>query len=420
MKKHSLKTTKTQFILDFFSFINKSKFYIRRKVKNTFENNAFIKIPEIFSLIENPTEVIQLYQTIFNISKKKYKGIFFDHSECKVIDIAASTVMDIFIMNLDDYYKKRDISLNYYGRLPQDTKNKIILFASGIVKHLEATDKNIEREIGKLTESGQIKLLELINGGQSSKTLRVKKTNVSGFAADQLSNYFRECLETQGWSITPEGVDYICQLVGETINNSELHSGEFCQWFTLGHYSQDKDTDHGECQIVLFNFGQTIYEGLKKSMLSEELRRSLQYLSDMHTQKGFFNVKIWDEETLWTLYSLQDGVSRFTSDDEPDRGTGTVKLIDAFQKIGGTSYGKSPQMSIISGHACIYFDGKYILQNVQVGKEFRQRIAFNEQNDLELPPDPNYVKRLDYYFPGTVISMKFYLDSKFISQIRGE
>jgi hypothetical protein len=46
------------------------------------------------------------------------------------------------------------------------------------------------------------------------------------------------------------------------------------------------------------------------------------------------------------------------------------------------------------------------LQEVQRGTESLKVIAFNEQNDLERPPDNRFVYRLKQKFPGTLVSVR--------------
>lgn len=398
----------------FFSFINDSEFYSSEKFIK-FRRNAVIKIPKIFSLIEAPDEALKVYKQIYSIaSKREVRGIYFDHSECEVLEIGASTVMDVFVINLERYLKIKGRKLNFSGKLPPDEKNKIALYVSGLLKHLEVTNIKMSKQINRVYKG--IKTLELISGGKNTPTYRISPNAKSDDTQTKVVEYFSSCLETQDIGLNEEGMHFFLDLIGEAINNCELHSGEFCQWFTLGHYWMQES--YGECNIVLFNFGQTIYEGLKNSISSKELKESLELLSKEHNKKGFFNKgNDWDEETLWTLYSLQDGVSRCRSDDEPDRGTGTVKLIDAFQQIGDTFDGKKAKMSIISGRACIYFDGEYKLLEKDFDYDSRQIIAFNKENDLFLPPDKRYVKKNKNFFPGTVISMQFYLDKKFLEDI---
>ena len=44
-------------------------------------------------------------------------------------------------------------------------------------------------------------------------------------------------------------------------------------------------------------------------------------------------------------------------------------------------------------------------------------IAFNEDNDLNKPPDKKYVHTIDASFPGVIINLKFYIDEKYINTL---
>lgn len=117
--------------------------------------------------------------------------------------------------------------------------------------------------------------------------------------------------------------------------------------------------------------------------------------------------KKWSEEALWTLYALQEGVSRFSFTERGrDRGNGTVKMIEFFLALAG----KSARMCVLSGKAYILFDGKYTLQDKVIeASETRKVIAFNKVNNLEKPPNRKYVFTLPQEFPGTLISLRFSL-----------
>lgn len=415
VKKDNKTVTHTQ---DFLKFIKKTSFRKRARFSMTNDKVAIINIPKVFSLIKNPDDAIAVYNKIFNVFyKNELNGVYFDHSHCDELEIGASTVMDVFVMNLERFMKLQGRDFSVGGLLPKDDKNKTTLIVSGIIKHLNFPDDERKRIMNEY--SGQIRSLDLISGGKNSLTYKVNPYLSSPVVATRVADYFEECLATQELGINQEGKSYIAQLVGETINNCQLHSGDFSQFYTLGHYYSEKGAGFGECQLVIFNFGQTIYEGLKNAKDPQTVN-DLNNLSKLHIEKGFFNLNDWDEEVLWTLYALQDGVSRAKSIDDPDRGTGTVTLIESFQNIGSTMQGKKPEMSIISGSAYIKFDGKYKIKNKGMPGGNRDIIAFNENNNLEEPPDKRYVKKIKNYFPGTVICLDFYIDKQYIISLKEE
>ena len=49
----------------------------------------------------------------------------------------------------------------------------------------------------------------------------------------------------------------------------------------------------------------------------------------------------------------------------------------------------------------------------------RQIIAFNKENDIYQKPDRTYVRRIKERFPGTIISLRFYLDGRYIRKQSG-
>merc|ERR1711916_213088 len=121
--------------------------------------------------------------------------------------------------------------------------------------------------------------------------------------------------------------------------------------------------------------------------------------------------------TLITLYALQEGVSRKRVDDilddDFDRGTGTMKLIRHFMSIGRKADGTKPLLSITSGKAHIKFDDTYSVERID-----QRNIAFlNRENNVNDLPDERFVKYLRNKFPGTVISMQFYLDRSYIESV---
>lgn len=126
----------------------------------------------------------------------------------------------------------------------------------------------------------------------------------------------------------------------------------------------------------------------------------------------------WNEEALWTLYALQGGVTRHYEND-PTRGQGTARAIRYFQKLGQTRAGEvRPRMAVVSGHTHIIFDdGRQMQERETEHGEPRLIIAFNKDNTLEQPPERDRVKSLRNYFPGTMLSFRFYLDEEYLQGV---
>lgn len=371
-------------------YLNQKNFFPAKVNINSKE--ALIVIPEEFSFLDNPDESIQTLKYIYYYGTQSLcKSIFFDHSKCKNLGICASAAMDVISLEIRRVRKAMDRRFSYHGVLPDPGDVTDILQISGLLKHLGL----------RVPEKKSILKLDL------------QRSEDDGVVGTRVVEYFRQCLATQGFSLSPEGISAMSEMVTEVVNNCKIHSGPFKEWYALGHYVLRPERDYGECNLVILNFGNTIYESLKSPVTGPEMREALDRITSKHT--GWFS-RTWTSEALWTLYALQDGVSRFWSKEKPDRGTGTIKLVESFQAIGKNLDGDTPMMSITSGRVHILFDGTYTLQPKKFEGGDRQIIAFNQENDLYIPPDSRCVRLLKNKFPGTVISMKFYLDKNYLAK----
>lgn len=390
----------------FFEPLVKKDFYHKVNFKN---GKCTITIPNTFSFSQNANETIEILKMIvFAGINKDVKIIEFDHTKCVELGICASTIMDVLLMEIKEYrqkltieeseknlkFKTRKKVLRIKGKLQSEGKIKDILEVSGILKHLGF---EFEEKVG-------FKKLELISNGRP------------GLVSTKVVSYISDCLSTQKRILSNDGKNILSELVGEVIANCSEHAGESCNYYTLGHYFSDKDNNFGECCLTIFNFGQSIYESLQKS--TKTICKILKQATNRH--RRYFVKGKWNEESLWTVYALQDGISRCRDKKkDPDRGSGTIKLIEHFTDIGNKRKDVSPVMSLTSGHINILFSDKTRLETKKYGKYERKVIAFNENNNLSLPSDSENVRILENYFPGTVLSMKFYIAPNYIKDADG-
>lgn len=156
------------------------------------------------------------------------------------------------------------------------------------------------------------------------------------------------------------------------------------------------------------NFGKTIYEKFKDpNCPNQDIVLKMEKLSDRYTTQKFFRFKKFEEETLWTLYALQEGVSSVASSEYIKRGNGSIRFIESFFNIKGPmADDKLSQMTILSGNTKIVFDGKYQIVSKNIDGESYQYMTFNKTGNIEDKPDENYVTFVDNYFPGTMIIAK--------------
>ncbi|MDE6602926.1 MAG: hypothetical protein K2K90_12365 [Lachnospiraceae bacterium] len=137
----------------------------------------------------------------------------------------------------------------------------------------------------------------------------------------------------------------------------------------------------------------------------------------------------WNEEMACTVFALQEGISRLRDKDiegYEGRGTGTVTLIETLNSIGRRDDGQLPEMTIVSGRTYIKFDGQYNMcmetfqNDLAFGNGKKRILAFNRGNDIYKPADSTAVLQMKENFPGTVISLRIYLDNRYIMKEGGD
>lgn len=376
------------------------------------KNKEKVYIPETFSMSDSPEVAIRVLKNVYKLAmQSQTKELEFNHTHCKNLGLSASTIMDMIILAVEKYRKSKDNSLNMSGSYPEDRASRDILYASGLPYHLQAQSTIMYCQ-------GKIERFETLKGMHDNQGAD------AGNIATDLTLYFNKCLKTQKFELNEDGLTMFSSILGEVVNNCEIHGGKAATWCIQGHYQINENVDYGEMQLVFLNFGETIYEGLKNSS-SVETSHKLNKMLQRH--KKYFDFS-WNEETLYTVLALQDGISRLRTKEVTGystRGSGTVNMIEKFCLIGGSDSGLKPKMSIVSGRTWINFGNNYKMKSVQFNKDEvfgsgeRKIIAFNEKNDIYMPADSNNVKYMEEYFPGTVISLKFYLDSHYIEKMKG-
>ncbi len=381
-----VKTKKNNTIVE---VLRKKNFYKKVRKKNK-ERGVIITIPQVFSFIKNPNDTILTLKKIFYCcDNKKIKEIYFNYNNCKELGLCASLITDLIVVELS---KTRKIELS--GTAPQDKLARKMFNITGLPKHLGI--RNIST--------------------QDTETLETLSNLELSDMCEKLVEYYNKCLHTQGYMLSNDGKNMFGKMFGEVFDNAIKYSGNLGSWHALGYFDRPEEgKNYGKCRLVLMNFGNSIYEGLKAEDTTKYTKKQL----ERHTKKhhSFFGIN-YNEEVLWTLYALQKNVSKQRIDKQDTKGKGTIDLIESFMAIGSEINGEKPIMSITSGGCHILFDGTYTLKDV-VYKDGRKVpiIAFNDRNSLNQKPDSNYVYSIRNKFAGTVISMEFYLDRQYITEM---
>jgi hypothetical protein len=379
--------------------------------------HALLRNPSVFSLIANPDESLRaLTKLRRTLAINSLKSLTLDHTTCELLDLCASVVQDVLVVRGRRQASFRSRELNIRGNLPEHEQVGLMLASSGILRQLGLF--SVDKLPSPLRK--RLRVSDLRVGSPSPPI----GTSSIELAASDLADFFDECLQTEKHQLKPAMKSNLIQLITEVLDNAEEHGRGERQWYTIGHYNQHENPgDGGECHLVLFNFGDSIYQSLNRPDTSPELRRQIRELANEHRNRGYFVVSerfgmflpVWEEESLWTLYALQEGVSRFTNRPEGiDRGNGTVKMMEFFTELASGQ----PQMALLSGRTHILFDGKYRLLPKEINGEIRKVIAFNSTNDLRERPDEKYVRTLTEHFPGTLMSLRFHLRSADLAKVK--
>lgn len=362
-----------------------------------------INIPDKFSIISNPKETLKLIRSFpktIRTHHQKIKEINVDHFRMKEVDLAAESILDFLILDMENEEKKKKKKTKFGGHLPSDPKLRRYLRSVGIIKNLDVKHEMLSKE-----EESNLRIFRMKNKSTLQKvnpgTADFKERIVREFV-----DHINSCLNDHSLELTDSGRASLSQYTGEILGNAEEHSG-LHGWTIAGYL--DKDHESHMSEIAIFNFGKTIAETFKELPLYSYAYGIVKPYVDAHKKRSLFGVS-WTENDLLTLVALQGHVSSKSTPERPDRGQGTVDLIEFFQNVHQECTKDAGQecqatMAMVSGNTHILFDGTYKMQDDSLG---RKVIAFNQANDLNEPPDKAYVTNMgDVFFPGVIIGIRF-------------
>jgi hypothetical protein len=245
----------------------------------SFDEIGQIKIPSTFSLLEDPDKVLETYQDIefvLSMTHKRRVNVF--HSGCGQMDLGASILLDTLFMAAEKRRLRRGepkLEIQGYGSRNEDVN--IMLFASGLPTRL-GVPIQLPAEI-----QSRVRTFER-QCGTSSHAEKDKNRNQ---CATDLTDYFDGCLKQKGYSLSAIGKANMGILVTEVIGNAQEHAGP---WHAIGFYDDLKlGRVGGECHIVIFNYGPSIYETLRAPDVSEQLVEDLKTLSQHHADRGWLS-----------------------------------------------------------------------------------------------------------------------------------
>jgi len=361
-------------------------------------------VPKEFSLISKPKESYDFVRDVASaLILQKAKKISIDYSNCEKISLDAQIFLDVILKDIISFYKRcseykktRPAVKSIGGdNVVVDDVRKMLWSIGSPAIHADSSIRYSDIVSYKLCIHNS-----LSKSPKSINRKDIDTTNLVDYVKDSLARVNRE--------LSDDKIEDLCIVISEILINAEEHSSNKFR-FSIGYFTEKNDNGlhYGVFRLVIMNFGQTIYEKFKDpDCPNPNSVQKMKDLSQVYNNKKFFSPKEFEEETLWTLYSLQEGVTCTDPIEYKKRGNGSIRFIESFFNIKGENELQKDisQMTILSGNTKIVFDGTYkISENVMNGEKF-QYMTFNESGNIMNKPDANFVSFVQNYFPGTIIS----------------
>lgn len=381
------------------------EFFIRNGFFVT--SNAKIEIGKIFSIEKEPESAIKQLCAI-HMAINKFAGLTVELDFKKCTHTDAHTIFLVRIIATEYWDKQqalqrklqiRQVTTKIRLRLSDNQEVNKKLFAGQLLPTLQTKNE----QMMPVSTMG-------IHIGEKSRAHYFE--NKKGATATRIVNYVSsECLKRYDSELSELNRNELSALVAEILNNAEDHSTNN-KWYATGTLFEDSrshsaDNKVGELNITIVNFGQSFFEGLENT--KKENQETYGKIDALYNQVSRSkNGNSFSKENYFTLYALQDGVSRLKFEQE-SRGTGTMKFINSFLSIGDyedSIHGYHPNLIILSGNTWLRCDNQY--KTFQIDEV--NFLSLNSQSDLQYPPEKSHLTSISMKFPGTVLGVKVYFN----------
>ena len=341
-----------------------------------------------FSFIDSPIETLERLRDIARAEAQEsiFKLHFLD-SIC--LDIGPYLVLGVIRQQM----------------LPNCTGGKI---SGGLSKVLSAVelDKFLAMSI-EGPRAGNVYPFPLKAGARETATEGSVGITTKQRVIDQFIDTLDMWLNAAEITLSEIGRGHVGQIIGEAIDNAERHSeGEDGRgrWWIAG-FMTDRPDEKGSsafhCHLGLLCLGSSIAASIASA--PGNMRSEISLYTSKHQSKR------QSESTLSTVYAVQDGITR-----DPPGGVGLLDMLSLAAELGQSEDGINAAVAIISGDTCILASEPFISphDNPVIGR----RLWFNNENSLDRPPDNNYVFTMPFEFPGTLVSLRFQIDSDYLKK----
>jgi hypothetical protein len=387
-------------------FNKDSQFHLESIKKSAIACKGKFIVPTEFSIITKPDESYEFIKSIFgSLLYQLYDNVLFDYSNCTNIELGTQCLLDIIQKDILIFYKKCE--KHYLTRPNTKRIGGININNDNIKKMLFSVGSPAIHSNNSLNFKDVIKyplcIFDSNNNLSSSRKEMQKEVDTTN-----LVEYVLECLKRFNKTLTSEKIEDLSIVISEILINAEEHSSTNIR-YSIGYLQEYNNTNehYGVFNLCIFNFGDTIYNKFKSPLCpNQDIVESMNKLSDSYKSKRWFLKDEFEEETLWTLYALQEGVTTVPKDKYIKRGNGSIQFIEKFLSFKGEAISnKSSNLTILSGKSKIMFDGTYRLsRGFNSYNEPCTYMTFNKSGNILEKPDKDFVKFVKNNFPGTMIS----------------
>jgi hypothetical protein len=396
--------------MNIFVFTNLINFFRKNGFVSSQYINKTIVVPKFFSFENNSDDSITFFKLLLSSYLLSDNSILIDFTNCESVDISNAMLLDIMLKELN--IVKRAYNEKYYNYITKSIRYKES-------KHIKVNKClrvfRLIKDVKDVQDGEGFLYLGLKKGW--AKRVSYKENN-KGATCKEIREFLNNSLKESNAILNPVGENVIDKLLSEILNNAEDHSIHN-EWYVNGvSYKEIVDGEPIiELNLGILNLGFSIAEGLSKS--KEKNVDTIKEINEWYIRHYALMEKKGDicftKDDLYTLYCLQEGISRLKYEDE-SRGRGTMNFIRAFITLG--SFGeKNPQykshLNIISGKTIVNCDNK----RKPYRKENTFFLSLNKDNDINLLPDKEYLKHTHQKFLGTFLEVKIYLNKTYFKEI---
>lgn len=404
------------------TFLAKKEIYFNKFGHFIVPGNGFltIDVPSEFCLCTNYSRSMACIKE-FASSIYDYIGfkIIIDFSKCTSADSAALFLMQI--IRLEMLAVIEDLK-ELFPLLHFEMEIDIVPSSDAdVVRLLFATGYPIDMAKFTLENKDNISLIPIDPMGffrGKSRQQHIRE-NRKPIVTQKVVDYMNKCLDIYGYQLREDDKNSVGGIIGEVLSNAEDHS-ESDTWFITANFSIDPrgsaENLMGELNLAIMNFGLSFYESFVKT--AERNHEIYDKVEDLvNNNRDTYPQMKFEDEQLYTLIMMSEQISRLKYKEE-SRGTGTIKFLKSFIDMGDyvdKANGYVPNLSLFTGSTQLICDNEL----KPFLKETVYCLSLNPEEDLRKPPMESHLKVLTEKFPGTLLSVKIYLNKQHLDKKYG-